>query len=83
MQKGELMKKLGCTPEEYAEAMATSDSCELCGSKEKLNYDHCHDTMKFRGVLCWNCNASIGKLGDDVAGLQRAVDYLRRHYGQA
>lgn len=80
MQKGELHKKLGCTPEQYAEAMATSDSCEICSSTHKLNYDHCHDTMQFRGVLCWDCNSAIGKLGDNVEGLQKALDYLRNHY---
>jgi hypothetical protein len=29
-----------------------------------------------RGVLCFNCNRGLGKLGDDVASLERAIAYL-------
>lgn len=72
----QLREKYGCSPEEYKERMATSDSCEVCGSIYRLQYDHCHDTMKFRGVLCWECNSGIGKLGDTLEGLRRALNYL-------
>jgi hypothetical protein len=65
------------TYEQYMERMATSDCCEVCGSKEKLGYDHCHSTMQFRGVLCNKCNRSIGMLGDTVESLQKVLDYLK------
>ena len=65
------------TYEKYMERMATSDCCEVCGSKEKLGYDHCHSTMEFRGVLCNKCNRSIGMLGDTVESLQKVLDYLK------
>lgn len=39
--------------------------------------DHCHETGKVRGILCPGCNLGLGKLGDNVEGLQRALDYLR------
>jgi len=74
-----LMRDYGCTVDEYKERMATSDCCEVCGSKERLQYDHCHDTMDFRGVLCWDCNVGIGKLGDTEEGLLKALEYLRRN----
>lgn len=35
-----------------------------CGSK------------KIRGVLCNKCNRALGMLGDNVSGVQRAIDYL-------
>ena len=40
--------------------------------------DHDHETGKLRGVLCNNCNTGMGKLGDSVEGLRRAIDYLSR-----
>lgn len=58
------------------------DYCECCGSppgKCALHLDHCHTTGKFRGWLCGNCNTAIGKLGDDEAGLERALRYLRQN----
>ena len=63
---------------EYEEQMATSDCCEICGSKDKLNYDHDHTTAKFRGVLCNTCNRGLGMLGDNKEGLRRAYEYLQK-----
>lgn len=57
------------------------ECCELCGKPEPstrgLCLDHDHETGAFRGWLC-HCNTSIGGLGDNVAGLRRALDYLER-----
>lgn len=51
--------------------------CECCGVVGKrMHLDHCHTTNTFRGWLCFNCNSAIGKLGDDVAGVSRALTYL-------
>jgi hypothetical protein len=55
--------------------------CECCGKlpgKLGLQLDHCHKTGLFRGWLCFMCNSGIGKLGDTVEGLERAITYLRR-----
>jgi hypothetical protein len=68
----------GITLEEYLERMSTSDCCEICGIKEKLGYDHCHDTMKFRGILCNKCNRSIGMLGDTLESIMKVVRYLSK-----
>jgi len=38
--------------------------------------DHDHDTLKFRGWVCHNCNQGIGKLGDDLEGICKAALYL-------
>jgi hypothetical protein len=54
------------------------DICECCGKKtKKLNLDHCHDTEKFRGWLCHNCNTGIGLLGDKSFTVEMAVKYLK------
>ena len=45
-------------------------------SKNQFLVDHCHETGNFRGWICRNCNQGIGKLGDDVEGLVKALNYL-------
>jgi hypothetical protein len=77
-------KQYNCTVDEYYERMATSDVCEVCGAKNKdkagykLCYDHDHTTMKFRGVLCTNCNRAIGQLGDTKESIKKVLNYLER-----
>ena len=68
------------TLEDYNDIMDSADSCECCGSTDRLCYDHDHDTMKHRGVLCHKCNTGIGLLGDNLDGLEQALKYLRKHY---
>jgi hypothetical protein len=55
-------------------------ACELCRSEGPTALDHCHVTGKFRGWLCRECNVGIGKLGDDIAGVRRAIAYLERWF---
>ena len=56
--------------------------CEICGIAEKdapkgtLHCDHDHVTGKPRGMLCMHCNQALGKFKDDVALLNRAIEYL-------
>lgn len=38
--------------------------------------DHDHKTGKARGLLCAGCNTAIGRFGDSVEGLQKAIEYL-------
>jgi len=73
------MKRYGIPLEVYKERMATADKCEICKSPENLCYDHCHTTMKFRGVLCRSCNSAIGHLGDSLESIVRALNYLKEH----
>ena len=58
--------------------------CDCCGKiKGKLLFDHCHDTMEFRGWICSMCNTAIGHFGDNLKGIKMAEDYLRlnrKHY---
>lgn len=78
MRNDRTLREYGCTLEQYKERMATSASCLVCETTENLVYDHCHDTMEFRGVLCRCCNGAIGKLGDNAKSLRRALAYLER-----
>ncbi|MER7867522.1 MULTISPECIES: endonuclease domain-containing protein [Streptomyces] len=40
------------------------------------NVDHCCGAGRVRGVMCFNCNSAIGKLGDDPDAVRRAAAYL-------
>ena len=44
--------------------------CEICGDDFELTtkcLDHCHETGSYRGALCRQCNAALGKLGDNLS----------------
>lgn len=57
-----------------------SKKCDCCGLEtEKMVLDHCHETLNFRGWLCTNCNMGIGKLGDDINGVKKALYYLQKY----
>ena len=53
-------------------------ACECCGRASRLFLDHCHSTGDFRGYLCQQCNVGLGNLGDNQAGLLRAIRYLSK-----
>lgn len=79
------LKRYGVTSLEYKHLMSYSFECEICGSTNRLCYDHDHNKIgieAFRGVLCFSCNTAIGKLGDNIIGLEKALEYLRRYYGK-
>jgi hypothetical protein len=55
--------------------------CAICGKpqsdvKTKLHIDHNHVTGVVRGLLCWNCNLTLGLVKDSPKILQKAIDYL-------
>ena len=53
--------------------------CECCGdSTRSLQWDHDHETKEHRGWICWDCNVGIGKLGDNLEGVTKAVEYLKK-----
>lgn len=58
--------------------------CAICfgqqeGKPKDFAIDHNHLTGQVRGLLCNPCNTSIGKFKEDVAIMQRAIEYLKHH----
>jgi hypothetical protein len=58
--------------------------CGICGSmaqkernKHYLEFDHDHKTNEPRGFLCQKCNKGLGLLGDNLEGIERAIQYLK------
>ena len=82
-----LKANYGMTELEYAQLLIEqAGRCAICGLREgtanhrgtvfSLSIDHDHQTGMVRGLLCNRCNRAIGLLGDDVALLRRAIEYL-------
>ena len=84
--------KYGITSEQYDEILLKQEGCcAICKKHEselkkvgnKIFYtlciDHCHKTGKVRGLLCHECNRSLGLFKDDINILREAVLYLEKN----
>jgi hypothetical protein len=79
------MKRYGITEAGRDELLASQGGvCAICastssGSKKNWHIDHNHTTGKIRGILCANCNVSLGAARDDISRLRKMIDYLEKH----
>lgn len=69
------LRQLGTNINEVEEY--SKSGCEICGTHKHLHVDHDHKTGQFRGILCSKHNNGLGFLGDNIEGLEKALDYLR------
>lgn len=72
-------RSYGLSREQWdARVKAQDGRCEACGRlpKRRLVGDHCHVTNKFRGIVCDNCNVSMGLTGDDPVLLRRLAEWI-------
>jgi len=80
-----ILNDFNITQEQYYELYNKQNGvCAICHKKSFrknketfLCIDHCHETNKIRGLLCWSCNTAIGKLGDNIESIQNVLDYLK------
>ncbi|MFJ8362554.1 endonuclease VII domain-containing protein [Streptomyces sp. NPDC093984] len=76
-RQGHLKRQYGITEAERDELIASQAGvCCICLSAPAAHVDHCHETGRVRGVLCFNCNFGLGLLRDDPEAMNRAADYL-------
>lgn len=85
-----LKNKYGITIQQYEELFDAQDGvCAICrkpqsdGRKKMLAVDHDHKTGVVRGLLCSPCNLGLGIVGDDIAGLEAVIVYLKAAYAKA
>jgi len=84
-----LRRKYGMTLEQYNTLFDKQKGlCALCSKPEsvkrnskserpeRLAVDHCHDTGRIRGLLCFKCNTAVGSIGDDEESAKRVVEYF-------
>lgn len=79
-----IKKRCGLSIDEYdAIYDKQSGKCRICGvergryTRDRLVVDHCHESGKFRALLCSNCNAAIGFLEESEERLKNAILYLQ------
>jgi len=69
------LKSIGTSSDEVARLY--EKGCAICGTRNHLHVDHDHKTGQFRGILCSKHNNGLGFLGDNIEGLEKALEYLR------
>jgi len=77
-------KKINITLKQYESVMKSHNGkCDICktenpgGPYNSFNLDHCHETGKLRGILCFRCNTTLGKFEDKIELFEAAIRYLR------
>jgi len=79
-----LKRRYGISVEEYEALLINQNykcaicSIEQCPSGRNFAVDHNHTTGKIRGLLCSNCNTSLGRMKDSKQLLQKAIEYLEK-----
>lgn len=81
-------RNYGISDDEYQSLLTRQGGlCAICRREEtclanngrlikSLAVDHDHETGEVRGLLCTNCNKSLGCMGDDPDRLMAAAAYL-------
>jgi len=81
MRKYLRVRNSGVTEEQVQQRLVDQEyKCAICGEPIDIHapVDHDHKTGEKRGLLCHNCNLGLGKFRDNVAFLERAIQYLTR-----
>lgn len=76
------LNKYGLTPYAYNLMLLEQDGkCKGCDRhqsefKKRLAVDHCHKTGAVRGLLCTDCNLTLGHSKDSIKILTNLIKYL-------
>lgn len=79
-----LKREYGITSEEWWDMFDNQGrKCNICKSDTTVgrgwHTDHCHETNKVRGILCYHCNLLLGMAKDRIEILETAIAYLKEH----
>ncbi|MFF7980786.1 endonuclease VII domain-containing protein [Streptomyces sp. NPDC007901] len=70
-------RKYGLSPAELEAMIAEQRGiCCICLAAPAEHVDHCHETGRVRGVLCFSCNAALGQFRDQPEVIRRAAAYV-------
>jgi len=78
-----LKRAFNISIEEYNKLFENQNGCcAICNKhqtefKKSFAVDHCHKTIKVRGLLCSKCNIGIGQFNDNEELLRKAIEYIK------
>lgn len=85
-RRSHLKRTYNLTLEEFNEKLESQNNvCAICNSSNTrdkhgvMAVDHCHNTGKIRGLLCFKCNSALGNFNDDKQLLIKAIKYLEKY----
>ena len=83
-RRSHVFRKYGLTYEQYLKMLEDQfHKCYICKEEftdTKLPHvDHCHTTEQIRKILCRNCNAALGLVGENHCILLSMVNYILEH----
>lgn len=88
IKKNSRLKVYGLNQEEFDLIFEKQNKkCAICGyyDTNNINFfpviDHCHDSLKVRGILCSKCNLGLGNFNDSIDNLKNAIKYLEVNNG--
>ncbi|MFE2052849.1 endonuclease VII domain-containing protein [Streptomyces sp. NPDC059459] len=74
---GHLKRRYGITEAERDGLIAGQGGvCRTGLAAPAAHVDHCHETGRVRGVLCFSCNAALGQFKDRPDAIRRAAAYV-------
>ncbi len=78
-RKNHLLREYGITIDEYDKLYLKQDGkCAICKKWfSRLWVDHNHETKKIRGLLCHNCNVTLGLVYESTDTLFTMIKYLK------
>jgi hypothetical protein len=81
-KKYKLKNYYGLTTEEFsAMIMIQNNKCKICECEmNSPQIDHNHSTGNVRGLLCRNCNTSLGLLKENKNTLYNMISYINNDY---
>jgi hypothetical protein len=76
-RRGHLKRQYGITEAERDAIISSQGGvCCICLAASAVHVDHCHETGRVRGVLCFSCNAALGQFKDRPEAIRRAAAYV-------
>jgi len=75
----EIRNRYRLSRDSYTKMLAEQvNACAICKLPftKTPHVDHCHDTHKVRGLLCFNCNRMLGHAQNSTRILNSAASYL-------